>query len=145
MDAILIDDPAISFLQTIWALDHRLQSHSKKMKSATGVTGPQRLVLRLISMQPKISPSDLARALFFHKSTITIVLRSLEAQKLVKRVPNPDDRRGFLLTLTARGESIARKKTGTVEAAVRAVLSKMAANDVRAARKALDALAEELG
>lgn len=139
-----IDDPTLDFLQTLWALDHNLQSHSKRMKSTAGVTSPQRLVLRILALQPKLGPSDLARVLHFHKSTITVIVRSLERAKLVRRVENPEDGRGYLLSLTPRGEAIAKKRTGTVESVVRAVLEKQPSNDIKAARKVLDALARSL-
>jgi DNA-binding MarR family transcriptional regulator len=140
-----IDDPAIAFLQTLWALDHRLQSHSKRMRSRIGVTGAQRLVLRLIALYPKSSPSDLARILHFHKSTVTVILRSLEHAKMVKRTPNPDDARAVVLALTSRGEAIAKQRTGTVESAVRTVLGKQRSADVRVARRVLEAVALGLG
>src|SRR5688572_15630298 len=38
----------LSFMQLLWAVTHGLESTSKRMLAAVGVTGPQRLVLRLI-------------------------------------------------------------------------------------------------
>jgi DNA-binding MarR family transcriptional regulator len=139
-----ISDPTIVFLQTIWALDHRLQSHSKRMKSKTGVTGPQRLVLRILSVRPKISPSELARFLFFHKSTVTVVLRSLERGKLVRRRPNPEDRRAVVLELTPAGKRIAAQRSATVESAVRRALAGMPRRDVETAQRVIGGLATAL-
>jgi len=139
-----LSDPTIVFLQTIWALDHRLQSHSKRMKAQSGVTGPQRLVLRILSMRPKISPSELARILFFHKSTVTVILRSLERGKLVRRRPNAEDRRAVVLQLTPAGKRIAGQRSGTVESSVRRALSTMSRRDVETAQHVLEALATSL-
>lgn len=139
-----VSDPTIAFLQTIWALDHRLQSHSKRMKAQSGVTGPQRLVLRILSMRPKLSPSQLARILFFHKSTVTVILRSLERAKLVQRRPNPDDGRAVVLKLTAAGARVAAQRAGSVEALVRRALARLPGRDVEAAQRVLEALATAL-
>lgn len=139
-----LSDPTIVFLQTVWALDHRLQSHSKRMKATTGVTGPQRLVLRVLSFRPKISPSELARILYFHKSTVTVILRSLERAKLVRRQPNADDRRAVVLVLTPAGKRIADQRTGTVEADVRAALARIPKRDIETARSVLERLAISL-
>ena len=137
-----IADPTLVFLRTVWALDHRLQSHSKRMKkSHAGVTGPQRLVLRILELVPDIAPSELARILFFHKSTVSIVLRSLEQQNLVRRAPHPTDRRAIVLSLTPKGRRVVEQRTGTVEAVFRKTLAKMPARDVDVARRVLDALA----
>jgi len=134
-------DPALVFLRTVWALDHRLQSHSKRMKARAGVTGPQRLVLRILELAPGTGPSELARVLFFHKSTITVILRSLEKAKLVRRTPNATDRRAVVLSLTPKGRRAAEQRTGTVEAVFRKTLARMPAGDVQVARRVLDELA----
>lgn len=136
-----ISDPTLVFLRTVWALDHRLQSHSKRMKADAGVTGPQRLVLRILELVPEIAPSELARILFFHRSTVSIVLRSLEQQNLVRRAPHPTDRRAIVLSLTPKGRRVVEQRTGTVEAVFRKTLGKMPARDVDVARRVLDALA----
>jgi MarR family transcriptional regulator, organic hydroperoxide resistance regulator len=38
----------LQFMQLLWAVDHGLQRASKGMLRRLGVTGPQRLALRLI-------------------------------------------------------------------------------------------------
>lgn len=114
------------------------------MKAQSGVTGPQRLVLRILSMRPKISPSELARILFFHKSTVTVILRSLERGKLVRRRPNAEDRRAVVLQLTPAGKRIAGQRSGTVESSVRRALSTMSRRDVETAQHVLEALATSL-
>jgi DNA-binding MarR family transcriptional regulator len=134
-------DPALDFLRTLWALDHGLQSHSKRMRAKMGVTGPQRLVLRMVMQNPGIAPSEIARVLHFHKSTVTVIVDSLEGAKLLKRVPSRADGRSVTLTLTSRGAKIARQTTGTVESVVRKVLSKQTKTDVTSARELLETLA----
>jgi hypothetical protein len=42
----------LDFLRLIWAVDHALQTASKAMRSAIGVTGPQRLVVRIVARFP---------------------------------------------------------------------------------------------
>jgi DNA-binding MarR family transcriptional regulator len=137
-------DATLEFLQALWALDHRLHAHSKKMKVRAGVTGPQRFVIRLLSLRKTMSPSDLARTLFFHKSTVSVILRSLEKDGLVRRRANPRDGRGAVLELTAKGARIAAQRSGTVEATVRAALKGLPARDVAASRRVLDRLAHVL-
>ena len=141
MPQVGLSDPTLVFLRTVWALDHRLQSHSKRMKARSGVTGPQRLVLRVLELRPETAPSELARILFFHKSTVTVILRSLEKAKLVQRSPNAQDRRAVVLTLTPKGRRMAAQRSGTVEAVFRRTFAKMPPHDVQVARRVLDHLA----
>jgi len=40
--------PVLEFMKQLWAVDHGLQSLSKRMESRFGITGPQRLVVRIV-------------------------------------------------------------------------------------------------
>jgi DNA-binding MarR family transcriptional regulator len=114
------------------------------MKASAGVTGPQRLVLRVLQLAPETPPTELARILFFHKSTVTIIVRGLEKAKLVSRSPNPNDGRAVVLTLTPKGRRIAEQRTGTVEAVFRKVLERIPASNVQAAQTVIEELAHAL-
>ena len=105
-------------MQTLWALVHALERTSKRMAHDVGVTGPQRLVLRVLGLAPRCSAGALAATLHVHPSTLTGVLERLVAQGLVARVPDPADRRRAVLSLTSRGARINATRAGTVEAAV---------------------------
>jgi DNA-binding MarR family transcriptional regulator len=137
-------DATLLFLRTVWALDHGLQSHSKRMKAQKGVTGPQRLVLRILELAPGTPPSELARALCFHKSTVSVILRSLEHARLVHRSPNATDGRAVVLTLTPKGRRVVEQRSGTVEAAFRATLETLPLRDVKVAQRVLEALSGAL-
>ena len=139
-----LPDPTLRFLRTAWALDHGLQSHSKRMKAQKGVTGPQRLVLRLLELTPGAPPSELARALCLHKSTVSVILRSLEHARLVRRSPSATDGRAVVLTLTPKGRRVVEQRSGTVEAAFRATLEKLPSRDVKIAQRVLEALSVAL-
>jgi DNA-binding MarR family transcriptional regulator len=144
MPPATLPDPTLLFLRTVWALDHGLQSHSKRMKAQKGVTGPQRLVLRMLELGPGTPPSELARALCFHKSTVSVILRSLEHARLVDRSPNATDGRAVVLTLTPKGRRVVQQRSGTVEAAFRETLEKLPPRDVKIAQRVLDALSGAL-
>jgi MarR family transcriptional regulator, organic hydroperoxide resistance regulator len=135
----------LEFMRLVWALHHGLQATSKRMAVQLGVTGPQRLVLRLVGRRPGISAGELADLLRVHPSTLTGVLRRLEERGFIARKADPEDRRRAVLTLTSAGKSIDAVRGGTVEAAVRRVIEKMPDEDVEATRRMLVHLAHELG
>ncbi len=137
-------DPTLAFLRTVWALDHGLQSHSKRMKAEKGVTGPQRLVLRVLELAPGSAPSDLARILCFHKSTVSVILGALERARLVRRVPSATDGRAVVLTLTAKGRRVVEDRAGTVEAIFRRTLAGLGAGEVRTAQRVLEAVTQAI-
>jgi len=110
-------------MRLIWALDHGLQSLSKRMQASIGLTGPQRVALRVLGRRPGISAGALSDILRLHPSTLTGILHRLERRGLVRRTRDPEDRRRARLALTARGRQLNVSTPGTVEAVVKRVLA----------------------
>lgn len=119
----------LEFMQALWALAHALDRGSKGMARGVGVTGPQRLVLRIVGLRPGISAGELAAVLHLHKSTISIVVQRLIKQGLLTRGAHRADARRAVLQLTARGAGVNATDRGTVEAAVVRALGDTAANE----------------
>jgi len=130
----------LQFMQLLWALTHGLDSISKRMKFAIGITGPQRLALRVAGLRPGLSAGDLARVLHIHPSTLTGVLHRLSAQGLLARVADPNDRRRAVLRLTATGVRLNARSQGTVEAAVAQTLRDIGGRDQAATKRLLERL-----
>jgi len=135
----------LEFMQLIWALDHGLQSTSKRMSAALGVTGPQRLVLRIVGRFPGISAGELAETLHVHPSTLTGVLKRLVGRRLLTRRTDRHDARRARFGLSERGSRVDGESAGTVEAAVRRALASTPRSRRRAAEDVLRHVAAELG
>jgi DNA-binding MarR family transcriptional regulator len=134
----------LDFMRLLWDVDHELQSASKRMRTSVGVTGPQRLVIRVVARYPGVSAGDLARVLHLHPSTLTGVLRRLCSAHLLERRPDPTDARRALFHITNRADKISRSSAGTVEAAVRGALARVSPTKVSATEEVLGTIAEEL-
>jgi DNA-binding MarR family transcriptional regulator len=134
----------LEFMRLLWAVEHGLQKASKDMARRLGITGPQRLGLRLVGRFPGFSPGELAGLLRLHPSTLTGVLLRLERQALIERHSSATDRRRSHLYLTAKGRRANQPAAGTVETAVKTVLARLGERRVAAARQVLAALAEHL-
>ena len=135
---------AIDFLRLIWAVDHALQRRSKAMAATLGMTGPQRLVIRIIGRFPSIHARQLADILHLHPSSLTAVLKRLERRDLVRRWPDERDRRRWLLGLTRQGQALNRETPGTISAAVQRVLKTTTRDNLDSTRAILSKLAREL-
>jgi len=135
---------ALDFMRLLWAVDHGLQRRSKRMEVELGVTGMQRIVIRLIGRYPEIAAGRLADLVHVHPSTLTGVLRRLVDRGFVHRERDPEDARRSKFVLLPPGEQIDAQQAGTVEAAVRRALARIPPESVDAARTVLAALAEEL-
>jgi DNA-binding MarR family transcriptional regulator len=137
-------DPVLDFMRLLWSIEHGLQRMSKRMESELGVTGPQRLVLRVVERHPGISAGELARVLRLHPSTITGILQRLVARGLLERTRDPHDTRRVRLRLRRRGRAFTRVSSMTVEHAVTRALNRSGATASRGGRRLLAALAEQL-
>jgi DNA-binding MarR family transcriptional regulator len=135
---------ALQFMQLLWAVVHGLERLSKRMAGEVGVTGPQRLVLRVVGLFPGTSAGDLAAVLHVHPSTLTGVLQRLGEQRLLARSDDPGDRRRAVLRLTRRGARINEVRHGTVEAAITQALEGISERDRVATKRVLERLAAHL-
>ena len=134
----------LDFMRLLWAVDHGLQSTSKRMESKIGVTGPQRLVIRIVGRQPGISAGGLAEIMHVHPSTLTGILKRLEQREMLTRRTDPNDARRALFALTPKGKEVDGIRTGTVEAAVRRGLSRLSDQQIGVAGEVLGVLSSEL-
>lgn len=135
---------ALEFMRLMWRLDHSLQKTSKTMRRRLGVTGPQRLAVRLIARFPGIPPGELAELLYVHPSTLTGILKRLERKGLIRRRPDPRDGRRAFLGITEKGRRADAAAIGTVETAVQRVIQRVPKQNLDHAREVLSDLARAL-
>ncbi len=89
------------------AIDKHVSRAFEETLSGHGLNhGEYKLLLRLAtrSADHRMSAGDLSRALMLSSGAMTNRLDRLEAAGLVRRVPDPRDRRGVLVELTEQGE-----------------------------------------
>src|SRR5690606_28445142 len=106
--------------------------------------GPQRLVIRVLGRSPGSTASDVAGILGLHPSTLTGILKRLEAQGMIARKIDAEDRRRVRFRLTAKGLGVDRERKGTVEAAVRRALGRAGGATEAKATRMLELLTSEL-
>jgi DNA-binding MarR family transcriptional regulator len=131
-------------MQRLWDLSHALDVRSKRMRVDLGVTGPQRLVVRIVGQTRDITASEIALTLGVHPSTLTGILSRLQDARVIKRTVDAKDRRRARFKLTRQGERIDRERRGTVEAAVRRALGRADRRDLVGTIRVLDVLVDEL-
>lgn len=124
--------PVLGFMQVLWEVEQGLNKRSQAMLREHGVTGPQRLVIRVVARQGPISLADLARVLRLHPASVTRLASTLESKQMVLRRPDPDDKRQILLELGPAGAAVARASKGTVEQAIARTLEQSTRREVEA-------------
>ncbi len=90
-------------LSAIRRIVHAVDSHSKELERALGITLPQLVVLRAIRMLGEVTSGRLSAAASLSPATVTTILDKLEARGLVVRYRNAEDRRVVHSRLTEQG------------------------------------------
>lgn len=140
-----VDLPRVlSFMRLLWALNHGLVRVSKDMDRRLGVTGLQRLAVRIVGRSPGISAGALARALHVDPSTLTGVLAKLTTRGVLRRTADPRDGRRALFALTPGGARVDRLRAGTVEDRVRRALLGVSDEDMQATTRVLSRIVAAL-
>ncbi len=137
-------DPTLDFMRLLWGIEHRLQSASKIMASRLGITGPQRLVLKVVASYPGISAKEVAHVVRLHPSTITGILKRLTTKGLLLRAQDPVDTRKVRLRVQPAARRFTGSATGTIESAVERALRRVPKKKIAAAREVLLAIASSL-
>lgn len=78
----------------------------KPLLDGLGITYPQYLVLNALWERDGLTIGAIATRLDLEPSTITPLVKRLEAASLVRRVRNTDDERRVGVNLTAQGEAL---------------------------------------
>ncbi|MGE0054595.1 MAG: MarR family winged helix-turn-helix transcriptional regulator [Hyphomicrobium sp.] len=114
----------------IYSAEHAFSRAYKPMLDDLGITYPQYLVLTVLWAQDDLTVNGIGQKLLLESSTLTPLLKRLEAQGLISRSRHKADERQVRVQLTAAGKKLAQaardipkcmlKATGlTAEALVR--------------------------
>lgn len=101
----------------VYSAGHAFTRAYKPLLDALGLTYPQYLVLNVLWAEDGQSVGRLADQLALESSTLTPLLKRLEAAGMVRRARNPDNERQVIITLTPAGRAI-REKAGCLAAAL---------------------------
>jgi DNA-binding MarR family transcriptional regulator len=136
--------PLLDLLRDWWALNHAFERTSRGMAAHLGVTGSQRIALRVVGRYPGIGPGDLARVLHLDPGTVSAMVGRLERAGVMKRRPGGRDRRRVALGLTSKGRALDVADEQTLEGALARVLARVPAAEVAVVRSFLAAFVREL-
>lgn len=134
----------MALLRHLWHVDHALGTLSRQMLARFGVTGPQRVALRALLTNPTMTAAELASHLHVDRSSVTGILRRLEAAHLIAREPDLGDGRKRRILVTPDGRRVDGLRRGTVEAAMTRTLAALPASDAVIVGRFLTRFAEQL-
>lgn len=138
-DPLPLDD---QLCYAIYSAGIAIQRVYKPLLDALGLTYPQYLVLNVLWREDGQTVGGIAEKLALESSTLTPLLKRLEAAGLVRRTRNPDNERQVVVTLTGEGRAL-RSRAGCLGDALLSASGQSPADlgelnqDVRALRDAI--------
>lgn len=103
---------------TVWRLMSKLVLDNQRRKDvaeAVGMSFGRTRAIRRIARRP-MSMSQLAAALGIDPPNASALVNELEGQGLVRRSPNPEDRRSTIVEATRSGRKIAERADAILDA-----------------------------
>ncbi len=95
----------------IYSAGIAIQRAYKPLLDALGLTYPQYLVLNVLWREDGQTVGSIAQQLALESSTLTPLLKRLEAAELIQRTRNPTNERQVIVSLTAKGADL-RSRAG---------------------------------
>ncbi|WP_455269674.1 MarR family winged helix-turn-helix transcriptional regulator [Rhizobium herbae] len=95
----------------VYSVGMAIQRVYKPLLDELGLTYPQYLALNVLWREDKQAVGAIAEKLALESSTLTPLLKRLEAAGLLRRTRNPDDERQVVVALSDQGRAL-RSKAG---------------------------------
>jgi DNA-binding MarR family transcriptional regulator len=86
--------------------------------------------LRIAGQPHRLSPTRLAKGLMLSSAGVTSRIDRLERRGLVRRLPDPDDRRGILVELTDQGLEVVDAAVAALAITDRQLLERLDAQEI---------------
>ncbi|MBB2914049.1 DNA-binding MarR family transcriptional regulator [Streptosporangium becharense] len=98
--------PTPSLLYAVKRLELAIRTHLDEMLRGSGVTTLQYTALTVLERRDGTTAAQLARDSFVTPQAMADMVRALDQRHLIRRSPNPDNKRELLLYLTEEGYAL---------------------------------------
>jgi DNA-binding MarR family transcriptional regulator len=127
---------------SIYSAGHAFNQLYRPLLDAIGLTYPQYLVMVALWNRDGRTVKELGETLFLDSSTLTPLLKRLEAAGLLTRTRNPQDERQVLLHVSEKGRAL-QQDAAPVAQCVNDTVG-LDADTVKTIRSAIDAIRDSL-
>ena len=130
----------LRILSPIHKATRQIGLHLAEKTADLGVSNDEGHLLSYLESYSPAPIYELQRVLGHRPSTLTGLIDRLQRRGLVRREPNPEDGRSFLITLTGSGRELARRVSGMVRQFEAHVLSGVDDRALAGFREVMDAI-----
>ncbi len=136
---------ALDFLSPLHKASRQLTLHLEERTRALGVSSTEGHLLTFLRSYGPVPVGELVRVFGLKQSTLTSMLDRLERAGLLRRDPNPDDRRSFLVRLTGEGGALSDDLSRCLDELEAAIRARVGTADVEGFRAVMAAIGEVTG
>lgn len=122
-----------------------LRAGAGEAERKAGLSSAQLFVLSKLREGPAPSVNALARRVHAHQSSVSVVVDLLVRRGLVRRTPDPEDRRRRMVELTLTGRQRLRQAPRTVQSKLVAAIAALPQRTRRTLSDGLDQVVRSLG
>ena len=130
----------LRYLSPLHKATRQIGVDMERQLEGTGLAPQEGHILSYLRSYAPCAIAEMITVFGLRGSTATAVLDRMEERGLVTRTPNPDDRRSFLLDLTAEGKRIAEDVQEHVERLENAIARRVTREDEEGFRNVMGAI-----
>ena len=133
-------------LESIFRLVHSVKRQmSEQIESLDSEIAPMNIrVMKIITKKSPCTAIDIAHYLNRDKAQVTRLVNALINQELVKKSPNPEDKRSQLLILTNKGQEVMSKVSDIDRDMLKRMTKGMTEDELEQFRKIAKKMAQNL-
>lgn len=134
-----------NFLSPMHKATRQFALHFERRAADSQLSPQEGHLLTYLRVYAPAPIGDLVRIFGMKGSTMTSMLDRLAGLGLIERALNPDDRRSFVVSLTAQGKSVAEEVQKFVEQTERDIGKRVSKRDIEGFDAVMQAIAEVTG
>ncbi|MFO7884114.1 MAG: MarR family transcriptional regulator [Desulfobacteraceae bacterium] len=142
--ALESDDVVKEITGYIRKLNHVIHTGLSKSGQPYGLTGSQCRLLRVLSDFGDLSSAQLSRKLYVTPANITGIIDRLEKKELVKRLMKQKDRRISHISLSEKGQALARHMPDPIEEKLTSGFKHLSQGDVHQIKESIKQIIQML-
>ncbi|SMF36338.1 MarR family winged helix-turn-helix transcriptional regulator [Streptomyces sp. Amel2xC10] len=126
-----------SLLYLLKRTELAVRAHLEELLKPAGITALQYTALTVLERHDGISAAQLARDSFVTAQSMADMVRALESRGLIRREPNPANRRERLVLLDVPGRRLLAEYAGPARALEERMVADLSVEEIAALREAL--------
>jgi DNA-binding MarR family transcriptional regulator len=130
----------VAVIDSLRRIVRALRESSRAAEESLGVSGAQLFALQALARSPNLSLNELAARTRTHQSTVSVVVKRLVEQGLVRRNTSASDGRRMELTVTRRGAALLERAPHAAQERLIAGIDRLPVRERRMLASALERL-----